>query len=218
MSRSLRHKVREARSGKADGLVIFAHGYGADGNDLLGLSDYIAPHLPNLAFAAPDAPMSMPGGMPGYRWFPIPFMDGSSIEESQARMHKAFEDLDSFIDQMMAECGVGAGRVVLYGFSQGTMMSLHVGPRRSEPLAGIMGFSGRLIMPEALGEVRTKPPVALAHGDSDELVPPASMGEAEAALRGAGFAVETHMSQGTGHGIAPDGLAVSVRKLKEWLG
>ena len=97
-------------------------------------------------------------------------------------------------------------------------MSLHVGPRRSEQLAGIVGFSGRLLRLEALSEVQSKPPILLIHGDADDVVPPSSMPEAAEALSGAGFEVFTHVSKGTGHGIAPDGLGLSLQFMIEKFG
>ena len=72
--------------------------------------------------------------------------------------------------------------------------------------------------PEKLSEVVAKPPVLLVHGDMDDVVPPASMPEAADALTGAGFEVFTHVSQGTGHGIAPDGLGLALSFIRHVLG
>ena len=68
---------------KAGSVVVFLHGYGADGADLLGLADPLAPHLPGTAFHAPDAPEPCANNPMGRQWFPIPWLDGST--EAQAR-------------------------------------------------------------------------------------------------------------------------------------
>ena len=201
-------------------LVILVHGYGANGADLIGLADPLMPHLPGTAFLSPDAPERSAAHPAGLQWFPIPWIDGSSEEEAQAGMERAVADLDAFLDDAMAREGVAARNVALLGFSQGTMMSLHVGPRRAEALAGIVGFSGRLLAPERLAdEARTRPPVLLVHGDQDDVVPPQSLPLAAEALEAAGFEkLFAHVMKGTGHGIAPDGLSVALAFLRDVFG
>ena len=99
-------------------------------------------------------------------------------------MAASVADLDAFIDRVLADEGLDPGRLILFGFSQGTMMSLHVAPRRPAPVAGVVGFSGRLLVPERLkGETVSRPPVLLLHGDADEMVPPASLPEATETLQ-----------------------------------
>jgi len=210
---------KEAASGQADSMVIFLHGYGADGKDLLGLADPLAPHLPDTLFIAPDAPERSAMNPMGFQWFPIPWIDGSSEEEAEAGMRRAVEDLNAFLDRMMIEEDMIAEQVALVGFSQGTMMSLHVAPRRDEAFAGVVGFSGRLIAPELLAdEVVVRPPVLLIHGDQDDVVPPQSLPEAAEALQEAGFTeIYAHVMKGTGHGIAPDGLSVALAFMRDKL-
>ena len=211
--------MREAQSGEAQSLVIFLHGYGADGNDLIGIGDVLAEHLPNTMFMAPNAPQRSAMNPMGYQWFPIPRLDGSSEADMQAGFDAAIAALNGYLDQVEAETGIPAAQTALVGFSQGTMMSLHVGPRRAAPLAGIVGFSGRLLAPELLeAEVVSKPDMLLVHGDMDDMVPPSSLSEAATALKAAGFDVGTHMSRGVGHGIAPDGLGLALRFLQDHLG
>lgn len=209
---------REAASGKADAAVIFVHGYGADGKDLLGIGDAVAGHLPNVTFLAPDAPDRCTNNPMGFQWFPIPWLDGASEAAAKEGMARATDLLNAYLDEVMKSEGLSADRIVLFGFSQGTMMSLHVGPRRAEQLAGIVGFSGRLLAPELLAaEKRSDPPVLLVHGDMDDVVPPASLAEAEAGLKAAGMTVASHMSRGIGHGIAPDGLGLAVGFIRDIL-
>jgi len=208
-----------AAPGQGKRLVVLLHGYGADGADLLGLAGPMGPHLPDTVFIAPDAPNPCSGNPFGREWFPIPWLDGASEEAARRGMARSVEDLDAFLDARMRQEGVGAADTLLLGFSQGTMMALHVAPRRAQPLAGVVGFSGRLLAPEALAaETRSRPPVLLIHGDQDQMVPPASMPEAAQALRQAGFTVSTHVSAGTGHGIAPDGLGAALGFIRRQFG
>ncbi len=219
MNKVLDDGRRAAASGKATSLVVFLHGYGADGNDLLGLADPLAVHLPDTVFRAPDAPERCAANPMGYQWFPIPWIDGSSEEEARTGMAAAVEDLDAYLDAVLAEEGLSADQMVLFGFSQGTMMALHIAPRRTKQVAAVVGFSGRLMDPEHLAdEAVSRPPTLLIHGDQDEVVPPESLPDAGKALTAAGFEVFAHVMKGTGHGIAPDGLSVALAFIRERLG
>jgi phospholipase/carboxylesterase len=214
-------ELRFARKGpeKAGALVVFLHGYGADGADLLGLADVLSPHLLGVAFMAPDAPERCVGGGFGFQWFPIPWLDGSPVALAEAGLDAAAADLNGFLDARLAEEGLDAERLVLVGFSQGAMMSLHVALRRAEPVAGVVAISGRLLRPEALaGEISVRPPVLIMHGDQDPVVPFEDMGKAGDALVGAGVPTYGHVMKGTGHGIAPDGLGVALQFIREQLG
>ena len=207
-----------AISGDTKSLVIFVHGYGADGSDLISLASALGPHLPDTSFVAPDAPHRCSVNPGGFEWFPIPWIDGTPEERAREAVFETAALFDTWLDHIMEEEGVSSSETALFGFSQGTMLSLHQGVRRQEPLAGIVGFSGRLLEPETLSrEVVSKPPVLLVHGDMDMVVPPSDMPAAEKALIAAGFDVETHTSQGTGHGIAPDGLGKAVQFLRRRL-
>lgn len=211
MIRQLEYGRRAPKSGQAKSMVMFLHGYGADGADLLGLADPLAPHLPDTVFIAPDAPEPCAGNPFGRQWFPIPWLDGSSEEAAGAALAQAAQDLNAFVDARLKDEGLTPADLVLVGFSQGTMMALHVAPRRAEPVAGIVAFSGRLLRPELLlAEAASKPPVMLIHGDQDQMVPFEDMRKAGVALTEAGFDVYGHVMQGTGHGIAPDGLQVAL--------
>ncbi len=208
-----------AASGNADSLVIFLHGYGADGNDLIGIADSIADHLPNTVFHAPNAPQRCTNNPMGYQWSPLPRLDGSSEEVARQGQVEAAALLNSWLDETHATEGIGPERTIIVGFSQGTMMALLVCPRRDTPVAGVVGFSGRLMDPETLGsEMKSTMPILLVHGDSDEVVPPSSLPEAADALVQAGYEVYTHISPNTGHGIAPDGLGVALQFIKMQLG
>ena len=193
-----------ASGGKPSRLVILLHGLGADGNDLIGFAPYWAPLLPTAEFLSPNAPFPCDMVPSGYQWF-------SSQDRSPAAVlagvRAAAPFLDAFIDDARAERGLVDADLALVGFSQGTMMSLYIGLRRSDPVAGIVGFSGRLLAPELLtDEARSRPRTLLVHGTDDALVPYESLAAAEAALRSIGVSVETLTCTGIGHSIDQNGL------------
>ncbi|MEM8731583.1 MAG: alpha/beta fold hydrolase [Pseudomonadota bacterium] len=220
MTRVLTADRRAPASGDLRSVVVFLHGYGANGADLLGIADVLAEHLPDTLFVAPDAPEACPGVPGGYQWFPIPWIDGSSEEAAARGMEQAVKDLNAFLDALMVDEDVLPEQVVLFGFSQGTMMSLHVAPRREDEVAGVVAFSGRLLSPESLAEeTLVRPPILLIHGDADDVVPPQSLPQAAEALQEAGWKdVYAHVMKGTGHGIAPDGLSVALAFMRDKLG
>lgn len=217
MTRTLQSERRGPQ--RADSVIVFLHGYGADGSDLMGLAEPLAPHLPGTAFWSPDAPEPCRNNPFGRQWFPIPWLDGASEDEAKAGMAASAADLNVFLDHVLTREGLPAARMAVLGFSQGTMMALHVLPRRDQAVAGIVGVSGRLLVPELLAdEAQVKPPVMLVHGDQDPVVPFSDMGLAADTLLKAGFSVQTHAMEGTGHGIAPDGLGVALGFLQDVLG
>ncbi|MEL7343477.1 MAG: dienelactone hydrolase family protein [Pseudomonadota bacterium] len=206
---------KPSTSGTTDTVMVFLHGYGADGADLFGLADAFAPAMPDTVFLAPDAPEPCSVNPLGRQWFPIPHMDGSSAVQAATSMAASTDALSQFLDGVLADEGITPAKLILFGFSQGTMMSLHHAPKRAEPIGAILGFSGRLIAPETWApEVQSRMPVFLTHGDADPVVPFAEMAAAEAALLKADFTVETHVMPGTPHGIAPDGLQAAFEFLR----
>ena len=187
-------------SGRAPtSIVILAHGYGSNGEDLIGLAPFWRDALPDTAFISPNAPQPCPGAPGGYQWWPIGGGD------RLAGVREAAPVLDAFIDAELARHGLTEDRLALVGFSQGTMMALHVAPRRARQLAGLVGYSGAMI-DTAAAEIRTRPPVLLVHGDADPMVPFAAFERTEAALRTLGFDLTTHVSPGLGHSIDAPGL------------
>ncbi len=218
MIRELNEKRHAPKSGVTKSVVVLLHGYGADGEDLLGLADPLAPHLPDTLFVAPDAPERCAGNPFGRQWFPIPRLDGSTEAQQAEGLERAAADLNAYLDALLEETGVSPSKLALLGFSQGTMMSLYVAPRRDAALAGVAAFSGRLMAPERLkAEAVSKPPVMLIHGDADPMVPFSEMAAAGDRLVEAGFEVYGHVMRGTGHGIAPDGLQMALTFLRERL-
>lgn len=193
-------------------LVVFLHGYGADGNDLIDLAQYFADILPNAAFTSPHAPFPCEMSPMGRQWFSLAVREPAPM---LAGARAAAEILNDYLDVKLAELKITDKNLFLIGFSQGTMMALHTALRRPNPCAGIVGFSGRLIAPELLpAEIKSKPPVCLIHGDADMVVPFESLAHAEAALKAADVPIETHRRPGLGHGIDGPGIEAARKFLQ----
>ncbi len=207
--------VPPAQQGAADSLVVFLHGYGADGDDLIALAPHLARALPRTMFVSPHAPFPCEMGF-GRQWFSFEDRTPAAI---MAGAVAASEILDAFLNDLLERLGLAAARMALVGFSQGTMMALHTAPRREAAVAGIVGFSGRLLDDGGFAAaVRARPPVLLVHGTADSLVPVAALDEADAALKAAGFAVEAHKRPGLEHSIDQEGLSLAAAFLQPRIG
>lgn len=201
----------------ATALVVLLHGYGANGADLISLAEAWRSVLPQAAFVAPDAPEALPAAdFGGRQWFPLTFRDPSELWRG---VNSAGPILNRFLDRELERYQLSPDRLALVGFSQGTMMALHVGLRRNEKLAAIVGFSGLLAGPEHLAtEIKTRPPVQLVHGEVDDLIPVEALHFTREALAAAGVPVEWHVRPALGHGIDPVGLKLAGDFLAQALG
>jgi phospholipase/carboxylesterase len=199
----------EPRSGQAKRLVVFLHGYGADGNDLIEIGRAWQPLLPDTAFVSPHAPEPCGQAPVGRQWFPLTFRDP---DERWIGVNKAAPALEKFLEQELARRQLAPSALALVGFSQGTMMALHAGLRRAVPPAAIVGYSGIFVLannaaPEAIAaDIRSRPPVLLVHGDRDDLIPVQALFHAAQGLAAIGIPTEWHISHGVGHGIDAEGL------------
>src|SRR5215472_16092406 len=190
------------KNGKATELVVLLHGYGADGTDLIGLAPHLQKSLPGAAFVAPNAPDRVPGAPQGLQWFQIARLDPREMRDG---VTMAAPRIGEFVDAELARLGSPPERLVLTGFSQGAMLALHLGLRRSP--AAIVGFSGLLAdPPPAEGQ---KAPILLTHGGADDVIPAGAMFAAAADLGRAGVAVQWHLAPGMGHGIDEEGLSLA---------
>ena len=200
----------EPRSrGPAKQLVVFLHGYGADGNDLIDIGRAWQQYLPDAAFVSPHAPHPCGQAPVGREWFPLTFRDP---DERWKGVNAAAPMLNQFIDAELERHKLPPSKLALVGFSQGTMMSLHVGLRRANAPAAIVGYSGLFVLPNnaapetIAADIKSRPPVLLIHGDRDELIPVQAIFHASQALAAIEVPVEWHISPGIGHGIDAEGL------------
>ncbi len=196
-------------------LVVLLHGVGANGDDLIDLAQSWAPALPDAEFLAPNAPFPCDMAPFGYQWFSL---RDPTLERMLDGVRAAAPILDAYLDDSLQSRGLTDADLALVGFSQGTMMSLHVAPRRPAACAGVLGYSGVLLAPVLLlDELVSKPDMLLIHGDADQVVEPAALPLAEKALKTAGFNVSAVMRPGLGHGIDPEGIVLGGRFLTERL-
>jgi phospholipase/carboxylesterase len=199
----------EPRSGAAKQLVVFLHGYGADGKDLIEIGRAWQQYLPDAAFVSPHAPEPCAGAPMGRQWFPLTFRDP---DERWKGVNAAAPGLNRFLDAELARRKLPASALALVGFSQGTMMALQVGLRRPTAPAAIVGYSGLFVLPNnaepdaVVAEIKSRPPVLLVHGDQDDLIPVEALFHATQALAALEVPTEFHISAGIGHGIDQEGL------------
>jgi len=197
-------RVEPENGTQPDKIVILCHGFGSNGDDLIGLVPHLQQALPNAVYVSPNAPEPCYGAPNGYQWFALSTL---SKEERLGGTLKAAPVLDHFIDTELNRYGLSNKDLVLVGFSQGTMMSLHVGLRRSSDIAAIIGFSGAMTLPDNWqGDITSRPPIVLIHGEMDNVLPVQHMYEAYQNLEDAGLNVDQHVSPGITHSIGSDGL------------
>jgi phospholipase/carboxylesterase len=202
-------RLEPRAGGKARQLVVFLHGFGADGNDLIEIGRAWQSQLPQAAFVSPHAPERCGMAPVGRQWFPLTFRDPN---ERWIGVNKAAPVLERFLDTELKRRDLPGSALALVGFSQGTMMALHVGLRRAVPPGAIVGYSGMLVLAndaaaEAVAaDIRARPPVLLVHGDRDDLIPAEALFHAAQGLASLDIPVEWHLSQGVGHGIDGEGL------------
>lgn len=201
-----------ANGGKARRAVIILHGLGDSASGIMGLGEALRGAFPDTLFIAPNAPFPCDFAPFGYQWFSMQDMSQTAILKGVAN---AAAPLNSYIDHVLETHTLQPENVALLGFSQGTMMSLYVAPRRAEPLAGVLGYSGALIGGETLGhECKSKLPIMLIHGTHDDVVPFQAMEHAVIGLQRAGLEADSLACPGLTHSIDDQGLSQGARFLR----
>ena len=185
-------------------IVLLLHGYGSSGADLITLAPHWQRDLPDALFLAPNAPQRLSNLSSGYQWWPLSAFTPQALALGAASAAPAIE---AFIDRKLHQYGLTEASLAIVGFSQGTMMALHVGLRRPRQVAAIIGYSGMLTGGHELSQLPiTKPPVLLVHGSADPVVPVAALHAAKTQLEHLGVDVTAHISPGVGHSVDPAGL------------
>ena len=198
-------------------LVVLLHGYGANATDLIELSPYFAESLPNAHFIAPNAIQNWEGGFPdAYQWFSLSNgITRKSIEETAQDIKDSNKKLKDFIDQKLLELNIDAKNLFIIGFSQGAMMAKYQGLINDEEIAGVIGFSGKLILPEVTGEnIKSKPKICLIHGQDDDVVDFSNFIESKKILESLNITYEAHSLENLGHSINIEGIKIAADFLK----
>lgn len=198
------------QSGNVKHVVIFLHGVGSNGDDLISLAPLMMDALPDTQFLSPNGAQPFDQAPFGYQWFSL---RERSTDKMLAGVREAAPTVNAYIDEVKARFNLDDKDIALVGFSQGTMTSLYAGLRREKPLAAIVGFSGAMLGGEELTKNET--PVCLVHGEWDEVVPYAALAHAKAHLEKAGIAVETHARPNLGHSIDMEGINAAVACLRK---
>ena len=219
MKQSMTAERREALSGTTRSMVVFLHGYGANGADLLGLADHLAETMPDTLFVSPNAPHACRSYPGGYQWFPLPPYDAATPVQFGLALQESIHHLELLLKAEAEDAGVGLNDVVLFGFSQGAMMALEMAPRINPRLAAVVGFAGALFNDVPTDPATSsRPPIMLGHDKDDPIVPYAALDEAATALEKAGFRVYTYTSSGFEHELSPIGIGAALHFMVRELG
>lgn len=195
--------------------VVFLHGYGSDGQDLISLAPYLAKDMPDTAFFAPNGPQPTAMGM-GYQWF----SDAGGTFLDKPGIDKAVDLLQDYLEEeVYGPHGLTPDRVALVGFSMGTMTALHVAPRMIGGCKCVVGFSGKMVFADELNNIEreAKMPILLIHGMDDDVVPYKASEEAHKALKEHGFDVQLELIENLPHSIDETGINRCVEFLKDQL-
>ena len=197
-------------------VVMFLHGLGDRGDGgLLEIGRMWQNALPDCAFVCPDAPFEFDMAPPefgGRQWFSLKSFAPDDMLQGALR---AAPILNAYIDSVLKEFNLTSDKLIMVGFSQGTMMTLHTALRRAAPVGGIIGYSGMLLAPTLLKtEKQSSPPVLLVHGTLDPVVPYAALAAADQGLKDVGVSVETVTCR-CEHTIDDVGLNAGLRFIKK---
>lgn len=197
---------------KPDKLVVFLHGVGSDGHDLISLSDEFAGIFPNAIFLSPNAPFPYDAYTMGYQWFSL---EDRSPEKLYQGIKTALPILQNYIDENLAKYNLSYENLVLIGFSQGTMMALQLAPRLEEKCFAVIGFSGALVNPIDLEkEKKSNPPICLIHGREDQVVTASQHQYSVMHLKQMNLLSEEHLIKDLAHSINSSAIKFAQNFLK----
>ena len=173
--------------------VIWLHGLGDSGDGFAPVAAHLAlPKELGVKFLFPHAPVqpvTINNGMAMRSWYDIKSMsmderaDHQGVQESAAK-------IEALLDEQIA-AGISADKIILAGFSQGGVVTLHLAPRYKHRLAGVMALSTYMSQPQLLAEQAKQNDldIFMAHGDYDDVVPKVAATQALDTLQSYGYQV-----------------------------
>ena len=213
MNKILNGPTINYNTGKFDKIIVFLHGYGANGNDLVSIGNSWQKELPNTMFISPNAPFDCPWGNDAYQWFELSSISPESVGDG---LKKAGPYLNEFIDHISNETKIPIEKLFFVSFSQGTMMALYHLCKRSSICAGIMGYSGLLFCDKDFDlSIKSKPPIRLYHGKNDDVIIFEQTVNASEKLKSLEFDVDHKIKDSLGHGIDEEGLDYGLEFIKK---
>lgn len=212
------HLSKDISNNQPKYLVIFLHGYGANGANLIELAYEYEKSMPQTRFIAPNAPQNWEGGfMDCYQWFSLASWgidrDISKVSDNVKIAHKILSD---FIDEELKKSNLTHDKLILVGFSQGAMMSCYYGLMSQHKIAGIISHSGKLILPEATNEkTQNKPEICFIHGRDDSVVGFENFIEAKELAKQNNIPFESYAFDNLDHAINIESLNAGIEFVKK---
>ena len=193
--------------------VILCHGYGGDGKDISLLANYWRTYLPDTIFICPDAPEKCAVSSSGFQWFDL---RDETPEQIISKSLVAEIKLNQLIDEVKKIHHLSADKIAIGGFSQGCMISLQTGIKRKDKINCIIGYSGRIISTEHLGQnINSRPNIILMHGDKDQIVQISSFLEAQNFFSINNYPIESKIFENCEHRIPTEGSSAGLEFLKK---
>ena len=206
MTIELKGPIFKPKNDNIERICIFFHGWGSNGDDLIGLAPIISKYFPDMLFVSPNAPELCDMNPSGRQWF--------DIADKEKGIDKPLNSIKNFIKKLKLDYSLTNNKLFLFGFSQGAMIALHYGLRDEESFGGILAYSGSLISPDRLSEIKNKTPIMLVHGEIDEVVPFSEMIKASKALQQNDIFIEKFSVPNLGHGINDFGIKKALEFMK----
>ena len=194
-------------------IIVLCHGYGGDGKDISILASSWQRFLPDAIFLCPNAPEICAVNPGGYQWFDL------ENEKEEIILEKSLiaeEKLSKFLDQVLDNFRLEPFNLALVGFSQGCMISIQTGLKKSEQINCLIGYSGKVINKKHLSEnINSKPKIFLMHGSQDAIVSPTYLLEAKEYLKKQGINAKIKMLKNCEHKIPVEGSSCGLGFLKK---
>jgi phospholipase/carboxylesterase len=210
-------------------LIVMLHGFGANGADLIALAPYFQRTLQQTAFHSPDGAQVCEMTPMGRQWFSLARYDPEYLRRHTDSQQYAFEAMyegacdtapviENYIKGLREHYKLPPEKVALVGFSQGTMMALHIALRQTSPYAAVVGFSGALVGADRLAQdIQSKCPTLLIHGQEDDMLPVNAVDLAQRALETVDITPQVIKRPGLTHSIDVTGIKAATNFLSTHL-